>query len=142
MIDASLRELRVRLRTAGLRATPSRIAVYRLVLETRRPMSHAEVADAFAGEAWNRTTIYRNLVDLSHAELLRRADLGDRVFRFVAAGAAHGPAEHPHFVCTDCGQVLCLPGTEVRLSGPPSGPRAVRQQEVEVQVRGVCDDCS
>ena len=137
----SLEELRAALRRAGLRATPARIAVLGVLTARGRPMSHAEVVDALEGEARDPTTLYRNLVDLAGAGVLRRTDLGDRVWRFAVEAGSHRAFDHPHFVCTDCGRVLCLPGAEVRVAAPGEGPASVRDGQVEVQVRGVCDEC-
>lgn len=135
-----LGELRDAIRGAGLRATPSRIAVLGLLRGTDHAVSHGQVADRLSGEAWDRATIYRNLTDLADAGLARRTDLGDHVWRFEAVAAGHGAAQHPHFVCTSCGTVECLPDAELAFR-KARGPRAVRSREVEVQVRGVCDGC-
>jgi len=140
----NLDELRAAVRARGLRATPSRLAVLDIVRGTGAPVSHGEVADKLASQAWDRATIYRNLIDLSDAGLLRRTDVGDHVWRFEAIH--HDAAAHPHFVCTECGVVECLPEIELTLRRPePSkrvrAPRAVKQRQVEVHVRGRCDAC-
>lgn len=133
-------ELRDAIRGAGLRATPSRIAVLGLLRTADHAVSHGDVADRLSGEPWDRATIYRNLIDLAEAKLIRRTDLGDHVWRFEAVDAAHGAERHPHFVCTSCGSVECLPDVELAVR-KSRGPRAVRSRDVEVQVRGVCDGC-
>jgi Fur family ferric uptake transcriptional regulator len=135
-----LDELRTVLRGAGLRATPSRIAVLRLLRASDHPVSHGEVADLLAAEPWDRATLYRNLTDLADAGLARRTDLGDHVWRFEAIAAGHDADAHPHFVCTACGSVECLPDVELALRRTRT-PRAVRARQVEVQLRGLCDAC-
>lgn len=137
MTPKRLDEVRAAIRGAGLRATPSRIAVLALVRATESPMSHGDVADQLASESWDRATIYRNLTDLAEAKLLVRTDIGDHVWRFEAATHT---GQHPHFVCTDCGTVECLP--ELELVVKRRAPRAVKQRQVEVSVRGRCDACS
>jgi Fur family ferric uptake transcriptional regulator len=140
----NLDELRAAVRARGLRATPSRLAVLDMVRGTEAPVSHGEVADRLASQAWDRATIYRNLTDLAEVGLLRRTDVGDHVWRFEAI--EHEASAHPHFVCTECGTVECLPEIELTLRRPePSrrvrAPRAVKQRQVEVHVRGLCDAC-
>jgi Fur family ferric uptake transcriptional regulator len=140
----NLDELRAAVRARGLRATPSRLAVLDIVRATEAPVSHGEVADRLASQAWDRATIYRNLTDLAEVGLLRRTDVGDHVWRFEAI--EHEASAHPHFVCTECGTVECLPEIELTLRRPePSrrvrAPRAVKQRQVEVHVRGLCDAC-
>lgn len=135
----NVEELRTALRTRGLRATPSRIAVLELLRGEDAPVSHGEVADRLASQPWDRATIYRNLTDLAESGLARRTDVGDHVWRFEALTAEHDIA-HPHFVCTECGTVECLPEIELSVRRAKA-PRAVRQRQVEVHVRGLCDAC-
>ncbi|MBE7449561.1 MAG: transcriptional repressor [Kofleriaceae bacterium] len=134
-IDALRRALRER----GLRATPSRLAVLGLLRRHGGPLSHAEAADRLHDLGWDRATIYRNLIDLSEAGLARRSDVGDHTWRFEAVDVAHADDRHAHFVCTGCGTVACLP--DVDLAVGKAAPRAVKQKQVEVQVRGLCDGC-
>jgi Fur family ferric uptake transcriptional regulator len=141
-VRANVDELRAAIRAAGLRATPSRLAVLELLRDRDAPMSHGDVAERLASHpgAWDRATIYRNLTDLAEAGLVRRTDLGDHVWRFEPVRDDHPRDTHPHFVCTECGVVECLPELELGL-GRAKAPRAVRQRKVEVNVRGLCDAC-
>lgn len=132
-------ELRAAVRASGLRATPARIAVLELLRASDAPMSHGDVADRLASQTWDRATIYRNLIDLAEAGLVRRTDVGDHIWRFEAVNADHDAA-HPHFVCTECGAVECMPELELAIRRAKA-PRAVRQRQVEVHVRGLCDAC-
>jgi len=148
-----LEELRGVVRAKGLRATPARLAVLELLRSSDAPMSHGDVADRLASQAWDRATIYRNLIDLAEAGLVRRTDVGDHVWRFEALRDEHELMAHPHFVCTGCGAVACLPEVELAFRRPPGEsartprggrgrpPRAVKQRQVEVHVRGLCDAC-
>jgi Fur family ferric uptake transcriptional regulator len=142
MTRQSVDELREAVRGKGLRATPSRLAVLDLLRSSDTPMSHGDVADRLASQAWDRATIYRNLTDLAEAGLVRRTDVGDHVWRFEAVSGEHEAAAHPHFVCTECGIVECLPQIELAMrTTRTKPPRAVKQRQVEVHVRGLCDAC-
>jgi len=129
------------LRDAGLRATPSRVAVLGLLDSSPTPLSHAEVAETFREKPWDRATLYRNLLDLARAGLLRRKDLGDHIWRFERTREQEHETSHPHFVCTICGEVSCMPGLGVSLRQRSGIPMAVREKEVEVEIRGRCDRC-
>lgn len=133
-----LETLRTAVREAGLRATPSRIAVLHLLRAAQAPVSHSDVVAKLASQAWDPATIYRNLTDLSDVGLARRTDVGDHVWRFEAA--SHEATAHPHFVCTECGSVECLPDLDYVVTRART-PRAVRLKRVEVQLRGPCDAC-
>lgn len=135
------------LRDHGLRRTAARVRVLGFLHANPRPISHGEVAKALAPEGFDYATVYRNLTDLAEAGILSRADLGDHVWRFElkskTSKTTDHATEHPHFVCTDCGSVMCLPDAVVKVT--PKGkkpPRAVTQRQVSVQLKGVCDDCA
>ncbi len=126
--------LRDEIREAGLRATASREAVLRTLRKAVRPLSHHDVVDAIGEDSWDRATLYRNLVDLAEAGLLRRVSLGT-TWHFEEASSER----HAHFVCTECGTVECAPQTEV-VTGRGS-PKSVKKGNVEVQLHGRCDEC-
>ena len=140
----NLDELRDAVRGRGLRATPSRLAVLELLRSVDRPVSHGDVADRLEQQhrSWDRATIYRNLIDLAGVGLLRRTDVGDHVWRFEARSSDDHGLAHPHFVCTECGTIECLPELELAIVRRTKAPRAVKQRRVEVHVRGVCDACA
>jgi Fur family ferric uptake transcriptional regulator len=108
------------------------------------PLSHAEIFAAIEDKGFDRATIYRNLIDLTEAGLLSRTDVGDHVWRFELRqeGQRGHQAGHPHFMCSDCGEVSCLPGVSVRISPTPGAPRALSAKNVAVQLKGLCDRCA
>lgn len=133
--EEDLRELLV---GKGLRVTEQRMAILRELAKLRLPASHAELTGRLAGPGLDRVTIYRNLLSLTAAGLLVKTQLGDNVWRFElpnVESTEHGA--HPHFVCTDCGGVACLPASSVALRG-----EAVRNEVAEVQLRGRCAACA
>lgn len=147
-VDTRL-SVREQLREAGLRATSARIAVMLCLLESKGPLTHAEVYERIKGNGFDRATAYRNLKDLVEARFLHRHDLGDHVWRFELVQAesktspGHSPSAHPHFLCSDCGSVECLPPSIVALQGVRGVPKSLRRfRELEIQIRGVCDACA
>lgn len=139
----TVKQIQDLIRAAGLRSTASRIAVLEHFYTHGGRNSHADLFEALGDRGFDRATIYRILMDLSEAKILSRTDLGDHVWRFELRrpdSADHGE-EHPHFVCVDCGQVSCLPGLQVKVTGSKA-PRSVAKKKVAVQLKGVCDDCT
>lgn len=130
--------IRTRLRGTGLRATPGRIATYALLHDAAQPLTHSDVVERLSHTGVDRATLFRNLQDLTEAGLVSRTDLGDHVWRFELEGRHTG---HPHFVCTDCGDVACLEDVDIEVKGRHV-PRSIESQNVEVQVRGRCDACA
>lgn len=140
MSDANDDERRRRIRTAGLRCTSARMAVLQRLDEAAAPLTHGEVVEALSGGGFDQSTVYRNLVDLAEAGLVRRKELGDHVWRFepIRPGE-HTGGEHAHFLCVDCGSVRCLP--EVRLDSSSRSAAAKVGAVTEVLVKGHCAEC-
>ena len=143
MADPTLEELRERLRQCGLRATPARIAVLRQFILVSLPMTHSDLVDTLDGQGWDRATLYRNLTDLTEAGLLKRVDMGDRLWRYelLTEEEDHSADIHPHFLCTTCGEVSCLPEGAVLVHVDSRLPKSLQAGAVELQVRGRCDRC-
>lgn len=139
-----MKALQGRLREVGLRATLPRVAVLRLLMRRDGALTHGEVAEELSGQGFDRATLYRNLMDLTEAGLVRREDIGDHVWRFelVRTGSDHVEGEHPHFICSSCGTVECLPGESVQVKPVRGAPRSLRGRGVQIQVRGLCNSCA
>lgn len=138
-------ELRNAIRAVGLRSTAPRVAVLNWLRQARAPLSHGEIAEALAPDGFDRATIYRNLVDLTEAGLLRRIDVGDHVWRFERdagdGSARSAEPTHPHFVCVDCGALSCLPEVSVAISPKPGSQRSKIGDVSQVLLQGHCGHC-
>jgi Fur family transcriptional regulator, ferric uptake regulator len=131
--------LKEQIRSAGLKWTAARGAVLDLMSHSERPLSHGEIVELVAQRGFDRATVYRNLIDLTAAGLLTRADLGDHVWRFeLKDGDEDGV--HPHFMCTDCGAVSCLPDSVIATKG--MAQRANVGSISEVLLKGSCATCA
>ena len=138
----SVEEARAALREAKLRSTTSRVAVLQHLAAAGKPLSHAEVAETLVPEGFDKSTIYRCLVELADSGLLSRLDAGDHAWRFeLRRGEHHDDSEHPHFVCVDCGKVECLPEVEVRITPPKGAKRSPVGDVTEVFLKGHCNEC-
>ena len=124
------------LRESGLRSTPARISVINALKRSTKPQTHAELADQLVPLGFDKATVFRNLTDLTEAELVLRTELGDHVWRFELRDPSHDRSSHPHFVCTDCGTVSCI--DEMALPSP-SVRRSLNISRIsEVLVKGHC----
>lgn len=124
--DSGLAAVQARIRGAGLRCTAARVAVLEYLISASGPLSHAEVSDAVGHKGFDRATIYRNLTELTEAGLVSRVELGDHVWRFELKRGGHGHAkgeDHPHFLCTSCGEVSCLDDVDVAITPKPGRER-------------------
>lgn len=138
----SISELQGLLRGAGLRSTSPRIAVLKILLSARQPMSHNDLNDTLAKDGFDKTTIFRNLTDMTEALLVNRIDVGDHVWRFEIRNNTGSNANHAHFVCTDCGDVDCLPDFDLKVSPKKRGNPSSKVGNVsEILLKGHCGDC-
>lgn len=149
-----LEAVKSRIRESGLRCTAARLAVMDHLGLAAGPRTHAEVSAALATLGFDRATIYRNLTELTEKKLVSRVELGDHVWRFeIKRTDGHGSAgeDHPHFLCTTCGEISCLDDVRVAItpkargrttSATARGPRASRIHSVtEVLLKGRCESC-
>jgi Fur family ferric uptake transcriptional regulator len=153
--ESSVEAVQASIRGAGLRCTAARLSVMQHLLRSRGPETHAEVSDALADKGFDRATIYRNLTELTDAGLVSRVELGDHVWRFEIRRHAHAGAkeDHPHFLCTTCGEVSCLDDVNVAITpksgavgkpakpAKPAKPRGTRSV-TEVLLKGRCENCN
>ena len=138
--DSETSEIKAAIREVGLRATPARVATLQLLRDATAPMTHADVAAHLNESGIDKATAFRNLNDMADAGLLRRAELGDHVYRFETIPAGEeGHDPHPHFLCVDCGSVTCL--NEVRLTASSQRASAEVGDVTEILLRGRCNAC-
>ena len=134
-------EIRSLLRSKGLRVPSVRMAVLGVLRKMEQPMSHEQVMGSLPEGHFDKASVWRILSDLTESTLLRRMDLGDRVWRFEFVGADESSeANHAHFLCNDCGDVSCLPDLIIRT---PSGnlPHALKAARFNIRLDGVCGNC-
>jgi len=134
--DAEIREV---LAAGGLRVTDIRVAVYRALEAAGAPVSHRDAVEALPG--LDRVSVFRNLVTLAEAGLVRRMELGDHTWRFELARQVEADHHHAHFTCVACGEVTCLDDVEIAIKPGANSAHATLLSEAEVQLRGVCVEC-
>jgi Fe2+ or Zn2+ uptake regulation protein len=132
-------ELTTRFREQGLRVTPQRQAIFRLLHGNDGHPTVESLYDAARGEmpTISLKTVYQTVHDLEAMGEVSLLDLGTGSVR-VDPNVEHA---HHHLICTECGKVRDLPvdfpGLEV--------PRRLRDgfsvSTVEVNFRGRCPEC-
>jgi Fur family ferric uptake transcriptional regulator len=133
------RDARRRLAGASLRRTQPRVAVLAALLEARRPLSQEEIAGHLRERAPNKVTIYRALEALLRADLVHRAFLRGRTWRFELADHCAKQQCHPHFTCTGCGEITCLQSIHAPLVARRHRGFVVHRQRIELE--GLCPAC-
>lgn len=134
-------EVRALLKSQGMRATAQRLAVLVLLHERKAPMTHEEVMGALSPGMYDKASVWRVLSDLAGVDILRRMDLGDRVWRYELQDTCRTVTDdHPHFLCESCGEVTCLPPLEVH-GRDGTLPQALVDADFRIRISGNCGKC-
>ncbi len=133
-------EIREQLRDRGLRATGSRVAVYRAVTELP---GHPDVQEILArvqagGFSISTQAVYDCLAMLTGAGLLRRIEPAGSPSRYET----RVDDNHHHIVCRACGateDIDCAVGAAPCLE--PADAAGFAVDEAEVTFWGLCPNC-
>jgi Fur family ferric uptake transcriptional regulator len=131
------------LKAAGLRCTPVREAVLRLLARAIGPLGVPEMLGKLPTET-DAVTVYRTLNTFTRKKLVHRIQADDRSWRYaIGDSAAATEHRHPHFVCDNCRTVECLASAEI----PRELPRSMGVGKgylvsyPEVVLHGKCPKC-
>jgi Fe2+ or Zn2+ uptake regulation protein len=132
-------ELTTLFRTQGLRVTPQRQAIFRLLHQNDRHPTVESLYDAARTEmpTISLKTVYQTVHDLEALGQVSLLDLGTGSVRVDP----NVEGEHHHLVCSSCGLVRDVPMAEVPAL-PARYRREFRTDAVEVIFRGVCEQCA
>jgi len=133
-------ELTTRFRARGLRVTPQRQAIFRLLHGNDRHPTVDELFDAAAAEmpTISRKTVYQTVHDLESMGEVALLDLGTGSVRVDP----NVEAPHHHLICTRCGKVRDIVVDVTSLTLPARRRRGFTVSDVEVHYRGICDLCA
>lgn len=137
--DAAER-VRTLLKSRGLRVTKSRVAMLELLTQAERPLSCAEVTERLGANRCDPATVYRNLIKFVEVNLMAVVSRVDGIAHYQRVTSNQGAHSHPHFICDDCGEIMCLPATAYS-SLVVDDHWALAVKQAQVQLRGECPDC-
>lgn len=131
-------ELTMRFRERGLKVTPQRQCIFRLLHGNETHPSAEAVYAAASAEmpTISLKTVYSTLHDLAAMGEIQQLDLGTGSTRFDPN--VNG---HHHLVCTRCGKVRDVYGA-ARVNVPAEQLDGFTVGTTEVVLRGLCDPCS
>ncbi len=126
--------------SAKLRRTGPRVAILGVLLGARRPQTAEQIAVNLAPAAPDKVTIYRTLESLVAAGLVHKAFLQERTWHFELARNCTESQCHPHFTCTNCGDMQCLTEMSLPMAKSPHKGFVIGRQRV--QLEGLCPKCN
>jgi len=124
----------------GLRATPGRLALLKLMRSSASPVSLDEAVRQCGRGAGDRATVYRNLLALTKAGIVEEVKSSGKrqLYELALRGQDHQPHAHAHAVCTACGVVACVEQSQLPTLGAAPGWSISTQ---EFTLWGECPDC-
>ena len=132
---------RALLKAAGLRSTAARIAVLQAVATQPSPVSHSQLLKLLPPGELDGATVYRNLTRLSEGGVLRIVSRAGGMARYELAEVPGMTIHtHPHFVCSECDTVSCLPIHALPVP-PVEGPWREAVAAATLHLSGRCPDC-
>jgi Fur family transcriptional regulator, stress-responsive regulator len=135
----SVNEVTELFRQQGLRVTPQRRAIFGLLHGDDRHPTVESLYEAARAQlpTISLKTVYQTVNDLAVMGEVVLLDLGTGSYR-VDPNVEH---DHHHLICSRCGKVRDVPLDlpDVRL--PPPYKRGFTVSAVEINFRGLCDDC-
>jgi Fe2+ or Zn2+ uptake regulation protein len=139
-MEPKLRDYSKVLRTAGLKATKSRLMILKALGDLGGHCS-ADQVHQFLGEQGHcvpRGTVFKVVGDLSQRGVLMVTDAGPGRTLYEYADKWHH-----HFVCRKCHKILdvpCVEGRKPCLLPDVDVPATI--EEAQIIFRGVCHDCA
>ena len=131
-------ELTELFRARGLKVTPQRQAIFRILhgAETHPTAESVYAAVTRDMPTVSLRTVYQTLNDLAEMGELMQLDLGTGSSRFDP-----NLDEHHHLVCNGCGRVVDVNADTSGLRVAPRQRHGFDIDTTEIVFRGVCPDC-
>ncbi|HVM87362.1 MAG TPA: transcriptional repressor [Puia sp.] len=129
------------LRRNLLSVTGSRKKILELFLSNRGALSHGDI-EKKAGEKFDRVTVYRTLQVFLEKGIIHNIPTGDNSILYALCkddcSEGHHHDNHVHFLCTDCGNTVCLESVSIPSVKLPKG---FTSTQINVIVSGTCNGC-
>ena len=131
------------MQSAGLRPSPVRVMVLKVLSEAERPISSADVERIL--ETVDRSSVGRSLTAMAELGIVHTVDDGSGSMKYELCHC-HGEMDmhhhndfHPHFRCRVCDTTFCFDEIEVPTIELPTG---FSGEAVNYVIKGVCPSCN
>jgi Fur family peroxide stress response transcriptional regulator len=136
----NLEKLLSLLKEKGLKLTPQRMVIFRILSESNQHVTVDQVYQKASAEypMLSPATVYRNMEQMVDAGLLTRLDLGGSSMRYDT-----NLEEHHHFVCTECGKVsdVYLEDIQYKMDANRSHLEKAKINSLDLHLQGICEEC-
>lgn len=127
------------IRNKGLRVTPARIAVLRILEESQKPVDiatiYAEIAKHHVDA--DQATIYRIIDNFLEKNLITRIQFQEKKFFYEAKRP-----EHHHAICNECGKIEDISNCSIkRTESRIKEKTGFTVKSHSLEFFGICADC-
>ena len=121
----------------GLSRTVIRTKLVTLLMNEAEALTSKEIEQKLE-EDIDRVTLYRTIKLFEEKKLIHKIVIDDHTAKYRLVNSSKGK-EHPHFHCTECDKVVCLPEMPMPECGLPEGFSIKTQNTI---VEGKCQKCN
>ena len=122
-----------------LKITEGRLLILSVLNAHHKPVSVAELVKLLKNRI-DQATVYRNLLNLEKAALVRRVDMKDDKAHFELADEH----DHHHLICTNCGLIEDFYGCnvdEISQKALKKSRQFSKVSEHSMELFGICKKC-
>jgi Fur family transcriptional regulator, ferric uptake regulator len=137
---AKINEITDLLKSKGLNVTEIRRQLVALLFTPGSALTQKEIEEELEQElgSVDRVTLYRNLRILMEKQVIHQITIDAQTVKYKLAGA-HKKTDHPHFHCSCCDKLLCMPQVKIAENMLPGGFVIKSSQLI---IEGLCDLCN
>lgn len=139
IVNERLESFLLKAREAGIRVTPQRLEIFKIVASSENHPGAEEVRVKLGRNypMISLDTVYRTLRLLEELGLVSAVGPHHETLRFDA-----NTRPHHHFTCLRCGLIKDFEDTRLDRIGIPAATQEFGQpQDLRVDVRGICNAC-
>lgn len=116
-----------KLTSVGLKVTEARCAILDILISYKSPQNYEQIKSKMSMKM-DKATFYRNMQAFEKKGLINKFESKKRVWHYEL-----GKANHAHFMCGDCEEILCL-DLEI--------PKSLIKCEISsIAIKGRCENC-
>lgn len=137
---AKINEISALLKSKGLNVTEIRRQLVALLIVPGSALTQKEIEEALERElgSVDRVTLYRNLRVLMEKKVIHQIPMDAQTIKYKLAGP-YKKVDHPHFHCSHCDKLLCMPQVKIAEHMLPGG---FVIQSSHLIIEGVCNLCN
>ena len=124
-----------------LSVTDGRKKILELFLKSEGALAHSDI-EKNTDASFDRVTVYRTLQTFVEKGIIHNIPTTDNSILYALCKAdceaGHHHDNHVHFICDECGKIICLDDVTIPAVKLPKGFKPTHTKMV---VNGVCNDC-